>query len=544
MVERSLIIELQHGADAVAMTAAPPALAGVTIDASFGAVEMPRLVPRDPGAVSGLALASSDVPTFDGATTLVRGHLGAGADADAVHRQLLQQPGVVGVFADLAIEPCTVCPGSAPVGSDADVERLLGVPALARCRMDGSGVTVAIVDTGVNIEYLRARGKTPRFDRDRSWGPRAGMPLGAMPVHHGTMVAYDVCIAAPRCTLIDVPLLGSTAAGGSRMEGLLSDAVRAYRHLLTLMQGPRRPGENASLVVNNSWGMFQPSWDYPVGHPGNYSDNPAHPFNRIVATLAAAGADILFAAGNCGAECPDGRCGGITARAIYGANGHPDVLCVAGVDVLKQRVGYSSAGPGRLAPQKPDVSGYTHFRGSGVWAADGGTSAATPVVAGVIAAVRCARPYVAAVSSTHPAAIRALVTGTAEDRGEGGFDYQYGWGIVSGDALRARVCRQKLAFCERFPRLCRRIAEGQWPVEGPDALDPDAPAELAEAFWAGAQLAATRAGGAPAGPPSQPAVAAAGCGCGGIPSWARRAAPGAPLDGGRGDDVDPAAGAR
>jgi hypothetical protein len=57
-------------------------------------------------------------------------------------------------------------------------------------------------------------------------------------------------------------------------------------------------------VVNNSWGMFNPTWDFPVGDPQNYSDNPNHPFNIIVASLEAAGADILFAAGNCGPGMP------------------------------------------------------------------------------------------------------------------------------------------------------------------------------------------------------------------------------------------------
>jgi subtilisin family serine protease len=65
--------------------------------------------------------------------------------------------------------------------------------------------------------------------------------------------------------------------------------------------------------------------------------------------------------------------------------------------------------PGRLTKNKPDVAGYTHFKGSGVYTADGGTSAATPVVAGVVAAVRSARPYNPADSTTSPAAIRSLV---------------------------------------------------------------------------------------------------------------------------------------
>jgi subtilisin family serine protease len=225
------------------------------------------------------------------------------------------------------------------------------------------------------------------------------------------------------------------------MSGFLSDAVLAYRHLLNIQLAPRRPGEGGSMVVNNSWGMFHPSWDFPVGHPGNYSDNPNHPFNRIVGALARAGADIVFAAGNCGADCPDGRCGGVTTMAIYGANSHEDVYSVAGVDTEKNRVGYSAIGPGRLSRLKPDISGYTHFRGSGVYPADGGTSAAAPVVTGMVAAVRSKIPYDATIPDSSPTALRNMLTKTAEDRGMVGYDFEYGWGIINGCRIAELHCK-------------------------------------------------------------------------------------------------------
>jgi subtilisin family serine protease len=213
------------------------------------------------------------------------------------------------------------------------------------------------------------------------------------------------------------------------MEGLLSDAVRAYSHLLRMLQQPRQPGEALSLVVNNSWGMYNPGWDLPVGHPGNYSDNSDHTFNRLVRTLVRAGADILFAAGNCGADCPARDCENVVDRAIYGANGHPQVLCVGGVDVTGARVGYSSIGPARLSPDKPDICGFTHFAGSGVYAADSGTSAATPVVAGVVAAYRTRVP---SGSGATPADVGDLLRRTAVKVEGSGFDHQTGWGIVNG----------------------------------------------------------------------------------------------------------------
>src|ERR1043165_4561407 len=134
------------------------------------------------------------------------------------------------------------------------------------------------------------------------------------------------------------------------MAGLLSDAVLAYAKLTSILKA--MPAGKRSMVVSNSWGMFSPTWDFPPGHPGNYSDNPNHPFNIIVASLESAGADILFAAGNCGRDCPDVRCNFGTTLPLCGANSHPSVLSIAGVDTNKARVGYSTQGPGRLAAQK------------------------------------------------------------------------------------------------------------------------------------------------------------------------------------------------
>jgi subtilisin family serine protease len=228
-------------------------------------------------------------------------------------------------------------------------------------------------------------------------------------------------------------VLLSETPGDTVMSGLLSDAVLAYARLLGILQG--MPASRRRLVVSNSWGMFSPGWDFPVGHPGNYSDNPAHPFNVIVASLDAAGADILFAAGNCGRDCPDGRCEFGSGQSIGGANSHPSVLSVAGVDTRKRRVGYSSQGPGRLDPRKPDLSAYTHFTGSGVSGPDSGTSAACPVAAGVVAAVRSRHPT----SALSPAELRTLLAKTAEDLGGSGFDHDFGWGAVDGTALAAAL---------------------------------------------------------------------------------------------------------
>ena len=421
----------------------------VSLDTAYAPVPVPTPVAEEPGADR----FSLDTPKRwatgpRDVTHVVRGTIPDGVAQRSALSELSSHPDVVGVFADPVIESTLVCPGDTAVGTDADVAQQIGASSLAGKGMDGSRVVVAVVDTGVNVDHLRAKGQPAEFDARRSWTP-AGVTTkpGRHPVDHGTMCAYDVGITAPKATLVDYAVLLSQAQGETVMSGLLSDAVLAYSKLRRVFD--RMPSAARALVVTNSWGMFSPTWDFPVGHPGNYSDNAAHPFNLMVASLDQAGADVLFAAGNCGRDCPDGRCQFGSTRPICGANSHPSVISVAGVDVKRQRVGYSSQGPGRLAAQKPDMCGYTHFKGSDVYPSDGGTSAACPVLAGLVAAVRAKYPP----TQVTPAELRALLYKTADDLGGKAYDYDYGWGVPNSASLAGAL---KAAGGAAAPRARRR----------------------------------------------------------------------------------------
>jgi subtilisin family serine protease len=409
------------------------AIPGLSIDSTFPTIQLPSAK-----SVTGGPLISMSQPLHvsldpEVSTYLVRGTIPDEATTP-MYATLLSNPEVVGLFADPVISTCPVCPGHAPVGTDADVARLLNVPLLQAAGMDGSNVFVAVVDTGINREHLQAKGRNPIIDVAKSFTPQGVLTApGQHPVGHGTMCAYDVGIAAPNSQFLDDAVLLSQASGSTVMEGLLSDAVLAYSKLLQIIRS--MPSSQRAMVVTNSWGMFSPTWDFPPGHPGNYSDNPNHPFNVIVASLENEGADILFAAGNCGRDCPDSRCEFGDSLPICGANSHPSIISVAGVDTTKARVGYSSQGPGRLTLQKPDLSGYTHFAGSGVFPADSGTSAACPVVAGMVAAIRSKCPS----TVLSPLQLRALLFKTAQDRGKLGFDFDYGWGIVNPTQVLASL---------------------------------------------------------------------------------------------------------
>ncbi|MEV4064069.1 S8 family peptidase [Nonomuraea dietziae] len=445
-----VLIQLRPSPDLVAAVTDPgrsattadvaDGLPGVMLDPSFTPVAVPRPVPPAGGDPLSLNQPLDFSMAAEEASVLVRGEI---SDDELTTRLALLptlRPDVVGVFADPVIEPNLTCGGDAPVGDWRDVERLLGTSALHAEGLDGSGVALAVLDTGINAAHVaRHLGRGVNLDAERSWNPSGvqGRP-GEFEVDHGTMCAFDTLIAAPQASLIDIPVLLSSRMGGSALDGLLSDAVAAFAHLRTLLEA--QPAESRSLVISNSWGSFSPRWDFPPGHPGNYSDNAAHPFNLVVASLDSAGADVLFAAGNCGRECKDGRCA-YPDRPIGGANSHPRVLSIGGVDTEGERVGYSSQGPGRLAARKPDLCAYTHFSGSkafGDGEPDSGTSAACPVAAGLVAAIRTQWPA----ARLSPSQLRSLLRRTADDRSDVGYDFDYGYGVVDPAGVLAALRRR------------------------------------------------------------------------------------------------------
>ena len=114
-----------------------------------------------------------------------------------------------------------------------------------------------------------------------------------------------------------------------------------------------------------------------------------------------------------------------------GANAYDEVLTLGGCDVQDQLVGYSSVGPSiqNMPQQKPDLTAYTHFLGSEVirdFVPDSGTSAASAVAAGCIAALRTRLPPYAA----PPAALQQVLRDTALKVAGPQWDPGYGYGII------------------------------------------------------------------------------------------------------------------
>jgi subtilisin family serine protease len=316
----------------------------------------------------------------------------------------------------------TVSP-KGPIGDLAGVTSALKLANLTANGHQGLGVRLAVVDNGIDGAKVNVVG---------GWSPYPGIFAGGgASQSHGTMCALDALIAAPQVQVRDYPLLRNK---GGAWVAFLSDAIRFFAQLMTeILQQP------GPMVVSNSWGLFDRSQDAPPGNPQNYSQNPGHPFNTITGALIASGADVVFAAGNCGQPGPDGRCGaGDTGpgNSIHGANSHPDVVTVAAVTVGDDRLCYSSQGPGGLTHDKPDLCGFSHFGypNVGGWL-HSGTSAACPIVAGVVAALR-SKPT--ARNLTPPIVKQALIKSARPVAGPS-FTADFGHGVVDASAAWSQV---------------------------------------------------------------------------------------------------------
>lgn len=338
-----------------------PADLPCAIDRAFGCVPVPRHV-RD-----GHPLAPADEST---AAAVLRADIEPAAVA-----ALRAAPGVIAVYSDAPIGPFDGwdCEQQTARGSAEDVAAALGAPLVWALELDGAGVVIGVVDGGVD------KSKYPAVIG--GWSPVAGATWGVDPAwaRHGDMCAFDCLIAAPNAKLYDLAIGRTPGPVGA----LLSSALQAFDWALERF---RRDG--TPQILSNSWGLRCQADDaFPPGDPANYSHNPNHLLMRKAMQLADEGILMVFAAGNCGEHCAGCGAGDTgPGRSIRGLNGHPRIISVGAVNPLGVPIGYTSQGPATLAAEKPDVCGYSHFRGDRP--CDNGTSAACPTVAGALALLR------------------------------------------------------------------------------------------------------------------------------------------------------------
>jgi subtilisin family serine protease len=328
------------------------------------------------------------------------------------------------------------CPGRGEgdaFGAQADAHRLIRAEALAAAGLDGRGVKVVVIDQGFDAKRL-----PPGNHFMGGWWKPAqpgAVPPGqaARDNHHGTMIARNVLALAPRAMIFDCPLIPPRILGN--LPAFLSDAfglltrIRQDIELLGLIN-PKKFG--GRWVIVNAWSVYDARGE---AVPGEYIRNRQHWATRAVHRLAKE-ANVVFAAGNCGAFGPDSRCAeALTGpgQSILGANSLESVLTVGAARSDGIWAGYSSQGPGQFPagcdPQeKPDLVAPSHFREPGTaHRLAGGSSAASAVAAGVVAALRTRWPD----SALPPDALFALLRDAAwQPDGSIGWNDRYGHGVL------------------------------------------------------------------------------------------------------------------
>ncbi len=360
----------------------------------------------------------------------------------------------------------------AGLGTCEDVKDKLEVTKLRAAGLTGEGVAIAIMDSGFDFRYLKRKlgvGQVEfKFDGANSWSPIDTKPgnfearhtdhVTSGPGSHGTMCAFAALLAAPKATLLDMAFgagIFRTQRGEDDTDPTLFMAMEAFSRLRDFIKpdGPAKALGISTVVSSNSWSIANKTMDQGA----RYVDNPGHPLNSLINELTQGPfkIDIVFSAGNCG-DFPDAwSCNG--PQQIMGTNGLGDVLTIAGCDTKDNRVGYSSQGPSLIpgAPNKPDVAAYTHFNGSeafGDGTHDRGTSAACPVAAGCVAALRTRKP-----DSGRPSAaglIKAIqTTARAGDGQTSAPDHNYGYGVINPLAAARKLGLVAVAGSDRL--TCR-----------------------------------------------------------------------------------------
>lgn len=293
------------------------------------------------------------------------------------------------------------------------IRDLLGVASAWRDGFRGQNIVVGIIDEGVNGRIYPVVGGLSHPDVPRP---------GSAPISsHGSMCAADILVAAPAAKLYDYPFLGVPRSGG---------ALAMFQAVLD-----QRRRNGTPHLTNNSYGFTgRPPRERMPNHEIWDIDHPMH---RKVREVVASGAPAFFAAGNCGAECPSSNCdptGVGRGRSIHASNSLAEVITVAAVNSQHQRIGYSSQGPGGFERNKPDVASYSHFfgnsgpgrpAGGGPSSFDNGTSAATPVAAGVGALLMSAFP------NLNPERLKQVLIAGAINLGAPGWDVNTGFGVVN-----------------------------------------------------------------------------------------------------------------
>ena len=280
----------------------------------------------------------------------------------------------------------------------------------------GEGVKVAVIDTGIDATHPSLRGSVVGGTDVSGLGTSDGLTLVGTSNYHGTMVASilagrgafgdensGVIGTAPKAQLLSV----SMAFG---VTGLDTDSQIAEGIIWAV--------DNGATVINLSLTRNSVSW------PKSWDEAFLYAFENDVVIVAAVG------------NLADGT------EQVSAPASIPGVIAVAGVDRESNPSALSSVKGftiGVTAPSEDLVAAYP----SGEYRLWSGTSAAAPIVSGLVAMIRSMYPEMNAVNVVN------RVIQSARKVGFEGYSNSYGYGIIDAEkALLAEIPEVSVAKIE------------------------------------------------------------------------------------------------
>ena len=276
-----------------------------------------------------------------------------------------------------------------------------GLNAVNGKNLNGKGVTIGIgdnADIATHVDFsARLINRTP-----------------VIPSYHGTHVAGTIAGAG----IINIKNHGM-APGATIINQFFSDIITNAPAYIT---------DNNLVLTNNSYYSGQDSCtgtgDYDV--LSNYIDRQMGSYQQLLHVVAA---------GNDGANtCSPFPFSYATVKS--GWQSAKNVLTVGAINTVDYNIaGFSSRGPVKDGRIKPEITagglGITSTTPNNTYGGNSGTSMATPAVTGALSLMYERYRQIHGGANPSSALVKALACNTAEDLGNAGPDFSFGFGLLN-----------------------------------------------------------------------------------------------------------------
>ncbi|MFH1473568.1 MAG: S8 family peptidase [Candidatus Aenigmatarchaeota archaeon] len=285
---------------------------------------------------------------------------------------------------------------------DLQADQQIGADKVWALGYDGSGVTVAVLDTGVDYDHQELSDSivggisfvsyTSSYSDDHGHGTHVSGIITA----NGVVASAEGVAPGAKVWMAKV-----CDSGGSCYT---SDIAAAIDYVVDGPDGAPNTGDEPAKIMSIS-----------LGGGGTSRSNCDNDYLASKVNWAVSkGVTVVAAAGN-------------TGRVVSSPGCASGAIAVGAVDKGDVRPSWSGSGSA-LDIVAPGVSIYSSLPG-GAYASWSGTSMATPHVSATVALMRQVNP------SLTDSQIKSILYSTAKDLGSAGWDRYYGWGRV--DAYNA-----------------------------------------------------------------------------------------------------------